>query len=344
MSTRVKFDLNSIKFRLWLYFLSLVIGIVVLIWALQIFFLNNGYEDMKVSEVDRIASSIYHSYNRNDENLTKSIQELSVTNDFYVMMESGGTLLLFNPEQENIIPVYRYQTQIPKLKEMLEKNKPSSAPVYFKFSTTYEKYSTLAYGRYLSTKPGEEVLLYIFSPLYPVTSTVNILKHQLLSVTTIILILAFFMITYFSSRISRPIKSITNTAKKMGKGEYNVKFEADSYSEINNLADALNTAAYELGMADTRQRDLIANVSHDLKTPLTMIRSYAEMIRDLSGDNPEKRNAHLQVIIDETDRMNQLVSDMASVSAMRTNKVTLEKEVFDLSSCLLYTSPSPRDS
>ena len=323
MSTRVKFDLNSIKFRLWLYFLSLVIGIVVLIWALQIFFLNNGYEDMKVSEVDRIASSIYHSYNRNDENLTKSIQELSVTNDFYVMMESGGTLLLFNPEQENIIPVYRYQTQIPKLKEMLEKNKPSSAPVYFKFSTTYEKYSTLAYGRYLSTKPGEEVLLYIFSPLYPVTSTVNILKHQLLSVTTIILILAFFMITYFSSRISRPIKSITNTAKKMGKGEYNVKFEADSYSEINNLADALNTAAYELGMADTRQRDLIANVSHDLKTPLTMIRSYAEMIRDLSGDNPEKRNAHLQVIIDETDRMNQLVSDMASVSAMRTNKVTL---------------------
>lgn len=332
MSTRIKFDLNSIKFRLWLYFLSLVIGIVVLIWALQIFFLNNGYEDMKVSEVDRIASSIYHSYNRNDENLTKSIQELSVTNDFYVMMESGGTLLLFNPEQENIIPVYRYQTQIPKLKEMLEKNKPSSAPVYFKFSTTYEKYSTLAYGRYLSTKPGEEVLLYIFSPLYPVTSTVNILKHQLLSVTTIILILAFFMITYFSSRISRPIKSITNTAKKMGKGEYNVKFEADSYSEINNLADALNTAAYELGMADTRQRDLIANVSHDLKTPLTMIRSYAEMIRDLSGDNPEKRNAHLQVIIDETDRMNQLVSDMASVSAMRTNKVTLEKEVFDLSS------------
>ena len=118
----------------------------------------------------------------------------------------------------------------------------------------------------------------------------------------------------------------------MGKGDYNVKFEADSYSEINNLAATLNTAAYELGMADTRQRDLIANVSHDLKTPLTMIRSYAEMIRDLSGDNPEKRNAHLQVIIDETDRMSQLVSDMASVSAMRTNKVVLEKDFFDLSS------------
>ena len=61
MSTKVKFDRKSIKFRLWLYFLSLVIGIVALIWVLQIFLLNNGYEEMKIKEVDRIASSIYHS-------------------------------------------------------------------------------------------------------------------------------------------------------------------------------------------------------------------------------------------------------------------------------------------
>ena len=83
MSTKYKFDQNSIRFRLWLYFLSLVIGIVALIWLLQVFFLNIGYEDMKVKEVDRIASSIYHAYTRNDANLTESIQELSVTNDFY---------------------------------------------------------------------------------------------------------------------------------------------------------------------------------------------------------------------------------------------------------------------
>ena len=116
----------------------------------------------------------------------------------------------------------------------------------------------------------------------------------------------------------------------MGKGDYNVKFEGGGYTEINNLALSLNTAAYELGMADVRQKDLVANVSHDLKTPLTMIRSYAEMIRDLSGDIPEKRNAHLQVIIDETMRMSQLVGDMTSISAMNTKKIVLEKESFDI--------------
>lgn len=114
----------------------------------------------------------------------------------------------------------------------------------------------------------------------------------------------------------------------MGKGTYDVKFEANSYSELNNLADTLNTTAYELGMADNRLKDLIANVSHDLKTPLTMIRSYAEMIRDLSGNNPEKRNAHLQTIIDETERLNQIVSDMATISAMQTHKTVLERSTF----------------
>ena len=83
-------------------------------------------------------------------------------------------------------------------------------------------------------------------------------------------------------------------------------------------------------MADNRMKDLIANVSHDLKTPLTMVRSYAEMIRDLSGDNPVKRNAHLQVIIDETERLNQLVCDMATISAMQTHKTVLERGIFDL--------------
>lgn len=309
-----------------------VIMILSLIWGLQIFFLNHSYEAMKIEEVSKVATALYGAYIRNDTELTASIQELYVRNDMYVLMESGGTLLLFTPEQETSAPVYRYQNQIPKLREALHHEKEAGNAVHFEFSTNFEEFSTLAYGRFLDKTPGREVYLYIFSPLYPVDSTVNILKNQLMSVTVISLIIAFIMAMFFSVRISRPIKNITTTARRMGKGDYNVKFEGSSYSEINNLALTLNTTAYELGMADTRHKDLVANVSHDMKTPLTMIRSYAEMIRDLSGDNPEKRNAHLQVIIDESIRMSQLVSDMASISAINTHKIVLQKETFNISS------------
>lgn len=330
MSTKINFDSKSIKFRLWIYFAALGLGVVLLIWFLQIFFLNNYYEHMKISEVNRIATSICHAYERQDTNLTTDIQQLSVSNDFYVMMESNGQVLLFMPESDSLLPVYQYKDQLPKLKKMLAASKSSGA-VSFKISSGVDKYSTLAYARYLRKAEDNEVYLYIFSPLYPVSSTVEILKDQLFYVTLITLIGAFSLAIYFANRISKPIKDITTTAKDMGRGNYNVKFVGNSYSEINNLAAALNTATYELGNADARQKDLIANVSHDLKTPLTMIRSYAEMIRDLSGDNPEKRNTHLQVIIDESERMSHLVSDMATISAMQTKKIVLEKTAFDLS-------------
>ena len=86
---------------------------------------------------------------------------------------------------------------------------------------------------------------------------------------------------------------------ELSHGNYNVKFNGGMFTETNELARTLNTASYEMQKTDFYQRDLIANVSHDLKTPLTMIKSYAEMINDISGDNPEKRKEHLKVIITE---------------------------------------------
>lgn len=328
MSSKVRFDFKSVKFRLWIYFVSFGIGVVLLIWFLQIFFLNNSYETMKTKEVSKTASFISRAYQLEDENLTSNIQELSISNDFYVVMENSSGYLFFAPENESRLPVYTYMAHAPRLRALLESS--HKKPVSFKIDSGLEKYSTLAYGCVLDDTPGQEIYLYIFSPLYPVSSTVNILKNQLIYVTIITLILAFILAIYLATRISKPLKSMTATAKEMGKGNYNIKFEGNSYSEINRLANTLNTAAYELGMADTRQKDLIANVSHDLKTPLTMIRSYAEMIRDLSGDNPTKRNAHLKVIMDESDRLSQLVSDMATMSAMQTRRIKLDKSVFDL--------------
>lgn len=328
MSTKISFDAHSIKFRLWVYFAAIGLSVVAMIWFLQLFFMNNYYEEMKVREVARIASSISHSYQRDDSSLTTSIQELSISNDFYVLMESDSGMLFFSPTQESRFPITLYLEQTSQLKKMIAKSE--GMPVSFKIDAGLDEYKILAYGREISNSKSETANLYIFSPLYPVSSTVNILRHQLAYVTLLTLVLAFTLAIYFATRISKPLESMTDTAKEMGTGNYDVKFEANSYSEINNLADTLNTAAYELGMADNRLKDLIANVSHDLKTPLTMIRSYAEMIQDLSGDIPEKRNAHLQVIMDESDRLNQLVSDMATVSAMQTHKTTLERSVFNL--------------
>ena len=95
---------------------------------------------------------------------------------------------------------------------------------------------------------------------------------------------------------------------------------------MRQLANALNYATKGMRQAEKLRAELIANVSHDLKTPLTMIKAYAEMIRDLSGDNPEKRNAHLEIIIKETDRLSMLVRDLLDVSRLQAGVMELNRE------------------
>jgi signal transduction histidine kinase len=79
------------------------------------------------------------------------------------------------------------------------------------------------------------------------------------------------------------------------------------------------------------QKELIANVSHDFKTPLTMIKAYASMIREISGNNPEKRNKHALVIEEEADRLTSLVNDVLDLSKVRSGIDTLKISTFDLS-------------
>ena len=76
---------------------------------------------------------------------------------------------------------------------------------------------------------------------------------------------------------------------------------------------------------------MLANVTHDLKTPLTMIKAYASMIQEISGGDPEKRAKHTQVIIDESDRLTALVNDILNLSKIRSGMDTLKLQTFNLS-------------
>ena len=178
---------------------------------------------------------------------------------------------------------------------------------------------------------GSGLVLYILNPLYPTSSTVRILSNILVTIIFFVVVLVLLMALYLSQRISKPIKDITRSAEKLGQGDFDVEFKGGHYSELNELADTLTIAEGEMKKTEMYHKDLIANVSHDIKTPLTMIKSYAEMIRDLSGDDPEKREKHLDIIIEEADRLNVLVNDMLSLSRLQSHKLKLETTRFDLS-------------
>jgi signal transduction histidine kinase len=120
------------------------------------------------------------------------------------------------------------------------------------------------------------------------------------------------------------------SAMSLAKGNYDVHFESSEFEEITELANTLNHTGQELKKMDELRRDLIANVSHDIKTPLTMIKAYAEMIRDLTGNNKEKREENLEVILDEVDHLDALVKDMTQLSQLQANVLSMNQSDFDL--------------
>lgn len=154
-------------------------------------------------------------------------------------------------------------------------------------------------------------------------------------VAGVLVLLATSLISYsISQKLSSGIKNLSSTAVRFSKGDYGVDFANSEYQELADLSDALNSVRDEVKKSDDFRRELLANVTHDLKTPLTMIKAYASMIREISGDNPEKRDKHLQVIIDEADRLTGLVNDVLCVSKVNSRLNEINTKVFNLTEYL----------
>ncbi|MBQ1502773.1 MAG: HAMP domain-containing histidine kinase, partial [Clostridia bacterium] len=123
-------------------------------------------------------------------------------------------------------------------------------------------------------------------------------------------------------------------AGRLASGDYDVRFVRGNTRETAELADALNIATHELSETDRIRRDLIANMSHDLRTPLTLISGYAEVMRDIPG---EMNSENMDIIVDETKMLTHLVNDMLDASKLTEGAVKIEPAPFSLTEALAET-------
>lgn len=172
--------------------------------------------------------------------------------------------------------------------------------------------------------------VFVYSPLEDLDGASIVLRGQLFYITLLVIILACFISYFLSNKITGPITKITKKAKELGEGNYQIHFDESDVLEIDELASTLNHVSHDLSRIDELRRDLLANVSHDIKTPLTMIRAYAEKVRDITFKDKEKMDKDLNVIIAEADRLNILVNDILDLSKMQANADVLQLEEFDL--------------
>ncbi len=184
----------------------------------------------------------------------------------------------------------------------------------------------------LLEKGDTTYVLLLDSEMTPVDATVRTLENQFVWIACILLAASFLFALLLSRVVAKPLIRITKKAERLSAGEFEISFEREEgYREVQELADTLTFAAGEIGATGRLQRELIANISHDLRTPLTMIRGYGEMMRDIPGENSPE---NIQAVIDETTRLSELVSDLLDLSKLQAGTLEPREEIFDLTQTL----------
>lgn len=176
-----------------------------------------------------------------------------------------------------------------------------------------------------------DILTVVNSDIKPVDATVATLRWQLLYLSVILLIVSAVMAFVISEKFSVPVTKMSEEAKKLALGNYDVNFDGGGFRETVELGESLNYAAGELSKLDTMQKELIANISHDLRTPLTLISGYSEVMKDIPG---EMTGENMQIIIDETNRLSSLVNDMLDLSRLTDGRRELKKTLFSLTNAV----------
>lgn len=284
-------------------------------------FLDVLYEKYQIKDMNNMAKEIYAA---DSSSLRLLLNELVYNNSVCIEhLSSDGVSTLYNDKSTGCLLGKRNSILSEYKNELIESGEELKA---IKFVNPDYESEALLYG--IKVNKGEYVFL--FSMLSDVNSNSMAIKGQLIYITLLVIIFAILISMFLSKMISKPIEQITAKSKQLANGEYNVVFDKNGILEIDELADTLNYLESEVSKTDEYRRDLMANVSHDLKTPLTMIKAYAEMIRDISYKDKEKMDKHLEVIISETDRLNILVGDILTLSKLQANADILNIDTFDL--------------
>lgn len=321
MNTKIKIKnlRNSLHFKTLEYLIVFSISILLLLWLIQIVFFKIYYEKYQINYMNELVTKIIAI---DSNNIIESMDDITLDNNICLeYMDYYGNQYYYN---NKISSCLLGRNKIIE-KELVKFKQSGEETSFEKILNPINNSVSLLYG----IKKGNGYI-FLFTSLEDIGTTTSLIKNQLIYITLLAILFSIIIALFLSRRIAKPISDMTKNAKKLAEGNYNVEFNMTGIQEIDELANNLNYLEQEVSKTDSYRRDLMANVSHDLKTPLTMIKAYAEMIRDITIDNKEKTRENLNVIIDETDRLNILVNDILELNKLQNNQDTLNIEKFDL--------------
>ena len=319
----------SIKATIIISMAVLTLFMLVILWTLQFTFFDTFYKTTKENDVKRASNLIVD--NVGSDNLDELVGQVAIEYQLCIkVVQYSGFEMLYSPEcQKNDCLLHKlnddanlyshwfnsanqnngeYTEVVPK-SQFDEYNSEE-----FKGEAPQGNGNSLISVRLVQDTQGELYLLILNASIEPMSATVGAMRIMLILVSILLILFCTIISLVLSFKLSKPIVEMNENAKKLALANYDVEFLEEGPREIQELAATLNITTRELGKLDAMQKELIANISHDLRTPLTMISGYSEVMRDIPGENTPE---NMQVIIDEAARLTSLVNDLLNVSKLQ---------------------------
>ena len=337
----------SLQVRISLYLFAFVSIIICILWLLQSVFLEDIYMNLKIKELyentelitDNAESEEFSAktdsiakenkicifvYNNTQKRSTYTCEALEGKCDLHKIVYRRE-IMGFETNTENIKRITEHVTQNGGA-SLLSVSSGKIHGIELQQGINIGEDNTeksVILAKTVKLQNGDELLFLFNCVISPLATTVNTLNTLLIYVSVILVFLAILFSVIIAYVISKPISDINSSAKKLAGGDYNTKFVGKGYSEVAELGETLTIAAEELSKVDRLKTELISNISHDLRTPLTLISGYAEMMKDIPDEMTEE---NLQIIIDESSRMKNLVNDVLDISKLQSGNAVYKME------------------
>jgi len=346
----LKFNTKSLGVKLWTCFALFAATIFAVLWLCQTVFLQTFYDRMVIRNIQAAAEQI--AAQRSQEDFGDWLDGLAYENSLLIFLTDTQGNVLYSTDEHS--GAYRGEAAVedargnpyhpsdeilnwqigaghhlnlpPDFSSFMDRlNSSENGTIGYQLTDG----STYIYGTRLQAANGEQIL-YISAALEAVGATVSILRTQLVWITGAALLLAFGIALLISRRFAKPVAALDAQARKMAEGGGLDGVEKGFCSELDGLADTLYQTAAALNKAEQSRREFLANISHDLRTPLTMIRGYAEMVRDISWEDETQREDDLGIIIREANRLTELVNDVLELTDLQSQTQTPQYGEVDL--------------
>ncbi len=179
----------------------------------------------------------------------------------------------------------------------------------------------------------------IHYPVHYLNDSTNRLLNISYITLVILLLLSSIILLFFTEIVYLPIRKITKATEEYATGNYHYPLTMDSQDEIGYLAATLSYMADELARGEDDQKKLVANISHDFRSPLTSIKGYLEAMLD-GTIPPEMHERYIGIVLNETERLTKLTNSLLTLNNLNTTGMILEKSNFDINLVVRNTAAS----